>query len=86
MSSVVLSLQPSTASPASFFVALGSASNIVRRSAVNVMATATRSIVRAGGARATEAELATAFASWADESLEWAQATFEVQADTWPVR
>lgn len=33
-----------------------------------------------------EPDLGDQFAEWADESLEWANATFDAQAETWPER
>jgi hypothetical protein len=70
-----------TGSPRSMIVAFAGASNALRRAQVVLRSTVTSGL---SSLPAPAPDLGREFAYWADESLEWAQATFEAQSESWP--
>jgi hypothetical protein len=70
-----------TGSPRSMVVAFAGASNVLRRAQVVLRSTVTSGL---SSLPSSVPDLGGEFASWADESLAVAEATFEVQSETWP--
>ncbi|MEU7952597.1 hypothetical protein AB0B62_15665 [Micromonospora chalcea] len=77
--SMALSTRPSTVGNQTMVDVLSAVGSVVRRIAIGPTIASTV-VVQSPCVVNLEAE----FEAWADESLEWAQATFDVQAESWP--
>ncbi|MDG4804610.1 hypothetical protein [Micromonospora sp. WMMD980] len=76
---LVLTSGPSTVGNQTVVGMLAAVGNAVRKIAVGPTIASTVAVPSP-----CAPDLEAAFSAWADESLEWAQATFDAQAEAWP--